>query len=119
MSKGLKTPIDEGRHISRDALIELLSSSGEARLTQVFGGARVFTPAVYSPGFDRFAGKLGEEIARKFCAEFGSLWVILPPHLVPLDAQIVKLHREQIDPAEIAGMLGCTKRYVDLVLSRE
>jgi hypothetical protein len=70
--------------------------------------------------FLQFAEKIGDtEIARKFCAEFGEWSVTLPRRLAPLNEQIVKLHREMLANGEIATRLGCTERYVYLVLSRQ
>jgi hypothetical protein len=85
-------------------------------VVEVFGGARFWAPPPDSPAFARFAEKLGEEIARKFCAQFGDTQVSLPRRLVPLDEQIVKLRREMLAPAEIARRLHCAERYVYAVL---
>jgi hypothetical protein len=108
------------RHVSREALVKLLGDAGAARLLKVFGGVRMLTPGgPESPSFARFAAKLGEEIARKFCAEFGKSEVSLPRRLVPLNEEIMRLHREMLAPAEISRRLHCTERYVYLVLSRQ
>ncbi|MFZ0887439.1 MAG: hypothetical protein WA005_03230 [Candidatus Binataceae bacterium] len=108
------------RDISRKALVKLLGEAGATHLLQVFGGARIYLPPPdATPGFPRFAAKVGEQIARALHAEFGSGSVHLPPEPVPLDEEILRLGREMLAPAEIARRLDCTERYVSLVLSRQ
>jgi hypothetical protein len=112
--------IDGDGTVSRAALIKRLGEVDAARLIEIFGGRRFYAPAPDSPGFLRFAEKIGDaEIARKVCAEFGECSVTLPKRLVPLNEQIVRLNREQLAAGEIAARLGCTERYVYLVLSRQ
>ena len=113
-------PINESSWVSRKALIKLLGEAGAARMVEVFGGGRFWAPRPDVPAFLRFADEIGdEEIARKFCAEFGDIRVSLPRRLVPLDEQIVRLRREMLAPAEIARRLNCAERYVYAVLARQ
>lgn len=104
--------------VSREALIKLLGEAGAARVVEKLGGKRINLPALDAPGFAGLAAKLGEEIARKFCTEFGSQ-VTIPQRLVPLDEEIKRLGREQLTKAEIARRLHCAERYVYLVLARQ
>ena len=111
--------MEGGGDISRGTLIMLLGDVGAARLTKRFGGRRFYVPSPDSPSFSRFAAKIGDaEVARKFCAEYGGLSVTLPKRSIPLNEQIVRLHREMLSNGEIATRLNCTERYVYLVLSR-
>ena len=113
-------PINEDRWVSRARLVGLLGEAGAERIIAVFGGTRIFTPAPNSPGFERFTMKIGDEdIAQKFCTEFGDIRVNLPLRSVPLNERIIKLSREMVSAAEIARRLGCTERYVYSVLSRQ
>jgi hypothetical protein len=67
----------------------------------------------------RLAGRVGDEIARKLCVEFGETRIILPQKLVPMNEQILKLNRELLRPTEIAQRLGCTESYIYYVLREE
>jgi hypothetical protein len=111
-----------GGDVSRAALVKLLGDAGASRVTEILGGRRFYVPSPNpdSQGFLRFAEKIGdEEIARKICAEFGEMSVSLPKRLVPLNEDILRLHREMLTKGEIATRLGCTERYVYLVLSHQ
>ncbi len=105
--------------MSRKKLIKLLGEEGAIRLISAFGGRAFLTPSSGSEAFARFAAKLNDTIAAKFCAEFADLLVELPARLVPFDEQIVRLRREMFTPTEISRRLGCAERYVYLVLSKE
>jgi len=112
-------PINKDCWASRKRLVKLLGEVGAARMLELFGGVRIFAPVPGSAAFQRFSAKLGDEkIAQKLCTEFQGWRVGLPRRSVRLSDQIVKLHCEQLGPAEISRRLRCAERYVYLVLSR-
>jgi hypothetical protein len=105
--------------ISRKRLIKLLGEEDAVGVIEAFGGKREFyLPAPEAPGFSRIVAKLGKRIAHKLCAEFGDQQVIVPAAIGPAGRKIIKLRRELLTPTEIGRRLGCTERYVYLVLSR-
>ncbi|MGH7933672.1 MAG: helix-turn-helix domain-containing protein [Candidatus Binataceae bacterium] len=76
-------------------------------------------PEPDAESFGPVARKLGEDIARALCREFGGMRATFPQRLVATRECILKLRQDAITLAEIARRLGCTERHVHYVLARE
>jgi hypothetical protein len=107
------------RYPSRERLIELLGTDAAARVVEVFSGKRVYVPEPDTESYARIASRIGDEIARKLCVEFGGTQILLPRRLVPINAKIIELSQQSFKPTEIAQRLCCTESYVYYVLAKE
>jgi hypothetical protein len=107
--------INEEIYLSRQDLVEMLGETIAQAVIDKYGGGRLYIPSTRSAAL---VGAIGEHGACVLSGSLGGMRASITTGRRSYKQRITDLRAEGLTPQQIRGRIGCSLRYVRMVLAQ-